>query len=382
MRSSTAAPRESGATAPSEPGPAAPSEPAPSGPGTVALNERTPVQFGPIRQPRSHEYVAEQIRRHIDLRLIPPGWALPPERDLAQQFGVGRATVQLALRELELGHLVEVRRGRRGGTFVTHQTGDNLAFEGLIERILSQGQALEELLEYRSVLEPEVAQVAAQARSEDDLHVMADAIEGMKRRASEPEYMRHDSEFHLALAAATDNRFMVGAIDATRRQLGDLISLLPESDAWHTRNDQEHEAILRAVEERNPAAARGAMGLHVANADRSARAVLAAIRRRAGKAGSASGGAGDASARTGARRRRQGWASAGRAGRTDGDVGPGKRMTSARATRASSCGCSSSPTRTSTAAKASGFTAWTAAASSTLAPGGPAPPASVTESSP
>jgi DNA-binding FadR family transcriptional regulator len=240
-----------------------------------------PVQFGPIRQPRSHEYVGEQIRRHIDLRLIPPGWALPAERDLAQQFGVGRATVQLALRELELEHLVEVRRGRRGGTFVTHHTDDNRAYEAVIERILGQGQALEELLEYRSVLEPEVAQVAAQARSEDDLGVMGRAIEGMKRRVSEPEYMRHDSEFHLALAAATDNRFMVEAIDANRRQLGDLTSLLPESDAWHERNNQEHEAVLRAVADRNPAAARGAMELHVANAAQSARAVLAAIRRRA-----------------------------------------------------------------------------------------------------
>lgn len=243
--------------------------------------QRARVQFDPIRQPRSHEYVAEQIRRHIDLRLIPPGLALPAERDLAQQFGVGRATVQLALRELELEHLIDVRRGRRGGTFVTHHTEDNRALEGLIERILSQGRALEELLAYRSVLEPGVAQLAAQARSAVDLRVMHRAIEGMKQQASEPEYMRHDSEFHLALAAATDNRFMVEAIDANRRQLGDLTSLLPESEGWHARNDQEHEAILRAVTDRNPKAARGAMELHVANADQSARAMLAAIRRRA-----------------------------------------------------------------------------------------------------
>lgn len=243
--------------------------------------DRVEVQFDPIRQLRSHEYVADQIRRQIDLRLIPPGWALPPERELAQQFGVGRATVQLALRELELDHRVEVRRGRRGGTFVTGQPGDDRAMRVMMERILGRAQALEEMLAYRSVLEPGVAQMAAQARHESDLHVMAHALEEMKRKAAEPEYMRYDSEFHLALAAATHNRYMVEAIAANRRHLGDLTSLLPESDAWHERNDREHETVLRAVSEGNAMLARAAMELHVANANQSARAMLAAVGRRA-----------------------------------------------------------------------------------------------------
>src|SRR3954452_15563657 len=73
------------------------------------------VRFERLEQQRAHEYVAEQIRRQIILRLIPAGQALAPERDLATMFGVGRATVQLAIRMLVDDQMVESRRGRHGG---------------------------------------------------------------------------------------------------------------------------------------------------------------------------------------------------------------------------------------------------------------------------
>src|SRR3954470_5258536 len=68
-----------------------------------------PVRFERIDQQRAHEYVAEQIRRQIVLRLIPSGQALPPERELAAVFGVGRATVQSAIRMLVEHQMVESR---------------------------------------------------------------------------------------------------------------------------------------------------------------------------------------------------------------------------------------------------------------------------------
>ena len=68
---------------------------------TVATANRPPVSFDPIQQLRAHEYVAEQIRRHIALRLVGPGEALPSERELAAMFGVGRPTIQHAMRLLE-----------------------------------------------------------------------------------------------------------------------------------------------------------------------------------------------------------------------------------------------------------------------------------------
>src|ERR1700693_3420349 len=104
------------------------------------------VRFERIRQVRAHEYVAEQIRRHIALRLIKPGEALPAERELAGMFGVGRPTIQHALRLLEAAGLVEARRGRLGGTFITHPDEDSLAADDLIVRVMRQRKELEDLL--------------------------------------------------------------------------------------------------------------------------------------------------------------------------------------------------------------------------------------------
>ena len=77
------------------------------------------VHFPRLQQPKAHEYVAEQIRRHIALRLIAPGESLPSERRLAAMFGVGRPTVQLALKELD-------ERERVGREHVLVRGGEHL----------------------------------------------------------------------------------------------------------------------------------------------------------------------------------------------------------------------------------------------------------------
>ena len=226
------------------------------------------VEFEPIQQLRAHEYVAEQIRRHIALRLIKPGESLPSERELATLFGVGRPTIQHALRLLEADHLVEARRGRGGGTFVSEPAEDAVA--------------VEELMAYRRVLEPAVAKEAAITRRRSDLTAMRKAIRTMTRSDDEAEVMRHDTEFHIALARGTRNRFLEEAIEEQRLRLNDAISLLPESDTWHRRIFSEHETIFEALQARDANAAEAAMEIHVANSEQGLRAVLTAIRRSLG----------------------------------------------------------------------------------------------------
>ena len=240
---------------------------------------RARVRFKPIQQLRAHEYVVEQIRRHIALRLIAPGESLPSERELTAMFGVGRPTIQHAMRVLEADHLVEARRGRGGGTFVREPAEDSGAMSELVARVLRQGDVLDELLGWRRALEPVVAGEAARARRPADLTALATAIREMESAPSEADYMRHDTEFHLAVAAATRNRFMKAAIEEVRLGLNDALSLLPESDAWHRSLAREHEAIAAAIDSRDADAAAAAMDLHVANSVQGVRAALAAIKR-------------------------------------------------------------------------------------------------------
>lgn len=238
------------------------------------------MRFERIRQLRAHEYVAEQIRRHIALRLIKPGEALPAERELAVMFGVGRPTIQHALRALEATGLVEARRGRTGGTFITHPDPDSLASDDLIVRVMRQRKELEDLLLVRRLIEPAVARVASGTRGADDLDAMRRAIRGMEAAATEPDYMRHDTDFHMAIAQATGNAFLIRSIEEIRMLLNDAMTLLPESDAWHLRISSEHTALLEAIANRDGDAAETLMQEHVANSEQGLRAVLAAIRRR------------------------------------------------------------------------------------------------------
>jgi DNA-binding FadR family transcriptional regulator len=246
----------------------------------VEVSKRAGADFAPIHQLRAYEYVAEQVRRHIALRLVAPGESLPSERELAAIFGVGRPTVQHALRVLEADRLVEVRRGRRGGTFVSAPAERTGAMDELVARVMRQRKELEEALVFRRTIEPRVAAEAARHRRRLDLTAMAGAIAGMARAGSEPDYMRHDTEFHLAVARATRNHFMFGAIEELRLCLNDAISLLPESDTWHRRLSGEHDAIVIAIEARDAGDAERAMEHHVAASELGVRAVMAAIRRR------------------------------------------------------------------------------------------------------
>lgn len=238
------------------------------------------LRFEPIHQQRAHEYVAEQIRRHIALRLIKPGESLPSERDLAVTFGVGRPTIQLALRLLEGEHMVEARRGRNGGTFVSEPSQEGLANDELILRVARRPREIEELLNFRRVVEPAVAADAAQARFDEEVAAIREAFDAMARSTTEPDYMRHDTEFHIAVARATRNRFLVQAIEDIRMGLNDAMTLLPETEAWHRRIDAEHEALLDAITSHDAEAAREIMQVHVANSEQSLRAVLKAVLRR------------------------------------------------------------------------------------------------------
>jgi DNA-binding FadR family transcriptional regulator len=240
----------------------------------------TAVRFERIQPLRAHEYVAEQIRRHISLRLIQPGESLPAERELAVMFGVGRPTIQNALRLLEATGLVEARRGRSGGTFVSQREGDSLAEDELIVRVMRNRKELEDLLQYRMVVEPAVARIAASSRRNPDLAAMRKAIRGMAAATTEPDYMRHDTDFHIALARSTGNAVLVHAIEDIRMKLNDAMTLLPESDSWHRRISREHEELFEVIERGDGEEAERVMQQHVANSEQSLHAVLAAIRRR------------------------------------------------------------------------------------------------------
>lgn len=241
-------------------------------------------RFERLEQLRAHEYVAEQIRRQIVLRLIPSGQALPPERDLAVLFGVGRATVQQAIRLLVNDHMVESRRGRHGGgNFVVGPDEHPAGVDLMLARLRRRRDQVEDALAYRRAVEPAVAALAAEARSKADLRTLADINTAAISAETDVEFMQADTEFHLALAEASRNRLFREAIEKIRLELNDAMIALPESPVWHERSAREHDAILDAVRNQDRDGAGTAMETHIAHTQQSVEALLSAFGRRAAK---------------------------------------------------------------------------------------------------
>jgi len=239
------------------------------------------VRFERLEQQRAHEYVAEQIRRQIVLRLIPSGQALPPERDLAVIFGVGRATVQQAIRLLVQDHMVESRRGRHGGgNFVLGPDENRVGVDVMLARLRRRRDQVEDALAYRRAVEPAVAAMAAEARSKADLRTLAAVNAAAVSAETDVEFMQADTEFHFALAEASRNRLFREAVEKVRLELNDAMIALPESQVWHERSAREHDAILDAVRERDPKSAATAMELHIVHTEQSVEALLSALGRR------------------------------------------------------------------------------------------------------
>lgn len=241
-------------------------------PGTTIV--RTPVRFERLEQPRAHEYVAEQIRRQIALGMIRPGEALLPERELATMFGVARRTIHLAIGLLAAEGLVARRRGRYGGTFVLDRQPASRTADRALARIRGRGDSLREALDYRLDLEPAAAARAALAHTTDDLARIVDDAQAVAAAKSDAGFIEQDSRFHLAIAHATHNRFLIEGVERVRDVLGDLLAVLPESQMWRDRTTQEHAAVMEALRAGDAEAARRAMAAHIAHTDRSARILL------------------------------------------------------------------------------------------------------------
>lgn len=241
-------------------------------------HESDAIRFERHEQQRAHEYVAEQLRRQVVLGLIPAGQALPPERDLAVLFGVGRATVQQAIRLLVNDHMVESRRGRHGGgNFVLGPNEDRAGIDHMLARLRRRRDQIEDVLAYRRAVEPAVAALAAEARSDTDLRTLADINAAAVSAQTDVEFMQADTEFHFALAEASGNRLFREAIEKIRLELNDAMIALPESPVWHERSALEHEAILNAVRELDSATAAKAMNTHIAHTQKSVEALLSAL---------------------------------------------------------------------------------------------------------
>lgn len=222
---------------------------------------------GTISLPSTHvdinRYLADLVRREIRLGLLPPGSALPPEREFAEMLGVGRTPVQLAFRQLQAEGLIERRRGRNGGAFVRGTGLDESRFHDVIREAIDNRDEIRLAMEYRCVVEPAVSRMASERRTASELNDLREAHALLQDASDDASFMRSDAVFHLTLANITANPFLIRGIEETRQCCHPALALLPEGGTFHDATIAEHQEVLDAVYARDGDAAERAMSAHV-----------------------------------------------------------------------------------------------------------------------
>jgi GntR family transcriptional repressor for pyruvate dehydrogenase complex len=216
-------------------------------------------RFQPIERLLTPDRIVEQFQQMIASKRLAPGDRLPPERELATLFGVGRSSLREAMRILEAMAIVETRPGQ--GTFL-RTAGLPLT---IIARPVATCAAFRTILEARRAVEPDIAALAAARATPEALRRLQQALAD---QAAEIEtganWTAGDIRFHRELTRAAENAVLfhfreslVVVLEAGRKAVERPGSGRPRQSL------QEHQAILAAVAERNPPEAERRMVAHL-----------------------------------------------------------------------------------------------------------------------
>ena len=219
-------------------------------------NTDTVVSVRPVKRENLPAGIAAELRGKILRGELQPGARLPGHRELAAMYAVSVGSIREAISMLISAHLVETRAGR--GTFVVD--GDSAPHAELPGPPLSR-QQVEELVEARELIESELAELAAKRASSEQIAALEGAVERMEAAAGNPlDYPDADVEFHLLLAEAAGNRYLLRAMNDIRVLLKQDMELGAEA-AIRRFGDlhisvEDHRRLVEAVAGRDPERAR------------------------------------------------------------------------------------------------------------------------------
>lgn len=241
-----------------------------------------------INNRRLYQQIADQLRGMINRGEYPPGSYLPPERELSQQFGVSRTSLREALIALEVIGLVRVRVGD-GVSVIGPEPAIGDASVPTSDRVLDRAMHRNpwvmdpelgimadldaeippfSLLSARRLIEPETAALAAEDASDAEIEGIEEALQrniadNRNRSTTHP----GDRLIHIRIADASGNpayalliRHLLG------HKYGAMFQRVQElytSEDMPRRSESEHAAIVAAIRDRDPDAARAAMAQHL-----------------------------------------------------------------------------------------------------------------------
>lgn len=211
--------------------------------------------------------LVQRFEERIRSGEMPAGSRFPTEKSITDDFGVSRTVVREAFARLAAQGLLESRRG--AGAFVP-TSAPYRAFE-LLPHEVQEIEDVVRLLEMRVGFESEMAGLAAERRTEDDLVRIKTALEAMANPAALDGAVDADAAFHAAIARATHNPYFERFCEflGTRLVPSRRLYLQGSDQEFKLRYakiiERDHLAIYRSIAAGDPSGARRAARRHIMN---------------------------------------------------------------------------------------------------------------------
>ena len=206
--------------------------------------------------------IADKISQSISLGMISVGDRLPPETELAAQFGVAVATLRKALAALRVDDIVETRRGRSGGTFVIrapYPSDDSLC--DLLKHVSIT--SLRDLADEHAAVAAAAAKLATE-RTSPGRHTKLAELAFRAREAKTTQLRSFsDSRFHIEIAVLSQSQRLLTAEQRMQTETSPLLWLGRQPRVSPQLAFNEHLEIVMAIEQGRAEDARALAERHV-----------------------------------------------------------------------------------------------------------------------
>ncbi|WP_266064489.1 transcriptional regulator NanR [Brucella intermedia] len=220
----------------------------------------------PIKRRKIYEDVVEALEGMMLRGELRPGDAMPSERELMENFEVGRTSIREALFALQKMGLISVRNGERA--FVTQPSPKKLISEmsGTVRHMLAQPAGLREFQDARILLESALARAAALQRTEEQMAAITKALEQNKRSIGDLEaFAQTDVAFHYSIISVLQNTIFIELHAAVYDWLSNQRAIGLQRGGADMGAFKGHKAIHDAIKAQDPDKAEAAMRKHLSD---------------------------------------------------------------------------------------------------------------------
>jgi len=211
-----------------------------------------------VKKRRAYEDIVEQIRRLINKDKLRQGDQLPTEKELSETFKVSRLTVREAILSLETLNLVDRRQGN--GTYVI-ATSEEALVKPFAAGLVEEKDNLLDVFAARGIIEPEVAQLAANNATPEQIVELERILEIQEKNVEKGTGM--DSDFHRTLARMSKNRVLERLLFALMKVMETTREKYLQPEERRRKSLEGHREILAALKSGSPDGARRAMRRHL-----------------------------------------------------------------------------------------------------------------------